>query len=344
MGEALIQVSVVLPVFNGAKTLGAAIGSILTQTLVDFELLVINDGSKDETSSVAHSFDDPRIRVIDLPVNQGLICALNIGLAQARGEFLARMDHDDIAHPERLRRQVSALIAHNAVICGSAIQPFGAIRGRPILYPLADREIRAALPIVSPFAHPTVTMRTDVCRTLRYSPSAQHCEDYDLWWRLSKHGVMINLPDTLLNYRFHEGQISANYRNAQFAGMALVSTNNLRDAGRFREEIDLRCHVLALTYERMSSLSELEAVGDWLCWLRSSFGDAGAAVADQYLRVWRGVCSRQPHLGYKLWPVYKKFLPCEAGLGDEMFVMLAAFGRVGADSRKLQKLRRIVRL
>ncbi len=338
-----MRVSVVLPVFNGAASLGGAIGSILAQTLLDFELLVINDGSKDESANVARSFNDPRIRVIDLEANLGLIAALNIGLAEARGEFLARMDHDDIAHPERLQRQVDAMMAHDVVICGSAIQPFGTISGRPISYPLTDIEIRAVLPVVSPFAHPTVTMRTDICRTLGYVPSAKHCEDYDLWWRLSQHGKMMNLPEALLNYRFHEAQISANHGKEQFSGMAAVATKNLRNEGRFREENDLRLHLFALTYERLTSVDELVAVGEWLRWLRMSFDIEGGGVASHYLRVWRGVCSRQPHLGAKLWSVYKKFLPCEAGLGSDMLVMLAAFGGVGADDSMTRKLRRIVR-
>ena len=168
-----MQVTVLLPVFNGAETLGSAIKSILVQTLRDFELIVVNDGSTDATIDVARSFADTRIRVVDLERNGGLINALNTGLAEARGEFVARMDHDDICSAERLRCQVNAMHSTNAVICGAAIQPFGAIRGKSFTYPLEDGSIRAALPVVSPFAHPAVMMRTEVCRRLGYSTSAK---------------------------------------------------------------------------------------------------------------------------------------------------------------------------
>lgn len=337
-----MQVSVLLPVYNGADSLGAAIASVLAQTLADFELIVINDGSKDSSAGVARSFTDPRIRVLDLALNQGLICALNTGLEEARGAFLARMDHDDLAHPARLEQQIDAMNAQQAVICGSAIQPFGAIAGGAIRYPLSDAEIRAALPVVSPFAHPTVTMRTEVCRRLGYALTAKHCEDYDLWWRIAAEGTMMNLPQTLLNYRFHKGQISETQRQLQLAGMAAVSCENLRLQNRYRNRADLRHHRLALTYEPLSSLSELEAVGDWLQWLCASFGTAGTGASNQYHRVWRGVCSRQPHLGPKSWSVYKRFLANAPSFRSDLLVLLSAMGGIGADGTVVKNVRRLL--
>jgi glycosyltransferase involved in cell wall biosynthesis len=331
-----------MPVYNGADVLGVAINSILTQTLTDFELLVVNDGSKDTTSQVARSFNDPRIRVIDLATNQGLINALNTGLAEARGEFLARMDHDDIAHPERLQQQIAAMTVSGAVICGSAYQRFGAISGPPITCPLTDTDIRAALPVVSPFAHPTVTMRTEVCRRLGYSSTAKHHEDYELWWRLSNEGTMINLPEVLLRYRVHSGQISAKYRDLQRTGTAVVAVSHLREEGRFRHEYDLHCHNRAISYLPLASLDELEAVGDWLYWLRNSFQTASVDLATRYDRVWRSVCLRQPHLGIRLWGIYKRFLIKDDHVRDDLFVLLTAYGRIGVEDKGIKFLRRIL--
>ena len=338
-----MKVSVLIPVFNGAELLGNAIRSVLCQTVQDFELIVVNDGSTDDSLTVAKSFNDPRIRVIDLAVNGGLVNALNRGIAEARGEFLARLDHDDVAHPDRFRQQIEAMAINSAVICGSAIQPFGAIRGGVMEYPLKDEDIRAAMPIVSPFAHPAVMMRTDVCRSLGYSPNAKHCEDYDLWWRISEAGVMLNLAAPLLNYRFHESQISSNHRPEQLRGMATISTENLRRVGRFRNKADLECHWRAVAYETLTSLDELESVGDWFCWLRTSFGDAGDEASNHYLRVWRGVCARQPHLGTRVWPTYKRFRP-PAPLGSsDLLVFLAAFCHFGSNDRTVRVLRKLFR-
>ncbi len=338
-----MKVSVLMPVYNGASSLGAAIGSILRQTLRELELIVVNDGSGDASSQVARSFADPRVRVIDLSVNTGLINALNTGLAEARGEFLARMDHDDLAHPSRLERQVATLTTHNALICGSAIQPFGAIEGPPIAYPLSDANIRAALPVVSPFAHPAVTMRTDVCRRMGYALDAKHCEDYDLWWRLSSHGLMMNLPEPLLNYRFHAAQISNHHRNVQLTGMAAIAATHLEREKRFRDINDLVIHRKTLSYTPLNSLDELEAVGNWLQWLKNSFGDAGREVEPHYQRVWRGVCSRQPHLGASTWSIYKRFRPMGGNWKTDLMVGLSAFGRVSADDPRIKTLRGILR-
>jgi GT2 family glycosyltransferase len=343
MGEDLMKVSVLMPVYNGADVLDAAIKSILAQTLTDLELLIVNDGSTDTTLRVVHSFKDTRIRVIDLPTNQGLVNALNTGLAAARGEFLARMDHDDIAHPARLEKQIAAMTESGSVICGSAVQPFGSIGGHPIAYPLTDAEIRASLPVGSTFAHPAVTMRTEVCRRLGYSSATKHCEDYDLWWRLSKEGIMENLKEPMLSYRFHPDQISSKYHQLQLTGTAAVAANQLRLEGRYRHDQDLHCHSRALSYVPLASLEELEAIGNWLNWLRNSFDATGTEVTNQYHHVWRRVCSHQPHLGTGLWNSYKRFPPEGGGLKADTIVFAAAYGGIGANDKKIKLMRSIFR-
>ena len=338
-----MQVSVLMPVYNGADHLAGAVSSILAQTLTDFELLIVNDGSTDATLQVARSFNDPRIRIIDLETNQGLINALNTGLAEAKGEFLARMDHDDIAHPARFQQQIRALEESGAVICGSAIQPFGAVQGTPLVFPMADADIRAVLPVASPFAHPAVTMRTDVCQRLGYAASAKHCEDYDLWWRFSEEGTMANLREPLLRYRFHASQISAKYRELQIAGTAAIATGGLAKEGRYRHAHDLQCHNRALSYAPLASLDELDAVGNWLNWLRNTYQVNSPEVSSQYSRVWRRVCSYQAHLGYRLWGVYKRHRSPNTGLQADAIIFLAAYGRMGAGDKNIELLRRVFR-
>ncbi len=335
-------VSVLMPVYNGEDYLADSIASILNQTLTDFEFIIVNDGSQDATLDIAHSFNDRRIKIINLEKNQGLISALNIGLLSASGEFLARMDHDDIAHPLRLQMQVDLMRSNKLVICGSGIQPFGSIKGRPIFYPFTDCEIRAVLPIASPFAHPAVMMRTDIIKSIGYSVSAKYCEDYDLWWRLSKKGIMENMPCALLNYRFHSKQISVKNNNSQLINSADISVNELMQDGRYRSIDDLKMHRRALSYVKLDSLDELSAVGEWLHWLHRSFSVESNEVSWQYNRVWRRLCSYQAHLGYGIWKIYCQYRPLSR-FREDMLVLVAATLGLGADSAKMYLLRSIIR-
>ena len=337
-----MKVSVLMPVYNGADVLGVAVNSILTQTLIDFELLIVNDGSTDGTLKVIRTFNDPRIRVIDLATNQGLTNALNIGLIEARGEYLARMDHDDIAHPARLEKQIKAMTTSGSVICGSAIQPFGAIKGPAVAYPSTDTDIRASLPVVSPFAHPTVVMLKEVAVKLGYCSTAEHCEDYDLWWRISKEGVMMNLPEALVRYRYHSKQISFKYRINQLSGMANIAVNQLKKDGRFRQQQDLDTHYRSLSYQTLESIDQLDAIGGWLHWLKSSFQIKSNDIDKNYNRVWRGVCSRQAHLGTKIWIIYKKHLHIESDLKSNFMVFLTAYSKLNQDSNKFNLIRKII--
>ena len=334
--------TVLMPVYNGGVYLAEAIRSILAQSLRNFELLIINDGSTDDSHNVAESFNDPRIRVINLKSNSGLVNALNIGLQEAKGDFLARMDHDDIAHPLRFQKQIDAMIVHGTVVCGSAIQPFGAITGDPIVYPVDDAEIRATLPVAPTFAHPAVMMRTELCRSLKYDSTALHYEDYDLWWRISKCGKMQNLPEPLLKYRFHPSQISSKNNHKQLIGVASIASKELLNDGRYRSEMDFELHRKAITFAKLESIDELECIGEWLSWLRKSYGVDTRTVANQYDRVWLGLCSRQPHLGRGMWSVYKRNISQDT-LKERVMLLLTSHAGLSVDNQKIKAIRRMIR-
>lgn len=207
-------VSILLPVFNGGVFLSAAIESLLAQTFVDFECLVLDDGSQDGSGDVAVGLAsrDSRIRVIARE-NRGLVATLNELLGEARGALVARMDADDIALPERLGRQVEFMAAHPEVVCVGGGQILIDERGRPIAPiepPVEDRDIQeSALRGHGSICHPTAMMRTAVLRSLGgYRPEFYPAEDVDLWLRLGEQGLLANLPEPVIFYRIHPASIS----------------------------------------------------------------------------------------------------------------------------------------
>lgn len=204
-------ISVAMPVYNGEKYLAAAIDSILAQTYTDFELIIIDDGSTDNSLQVLKEYQrhDARIRLIARQ-NKNLVTTLNDIISLARGKWIARMDQDDIALPLRFERQLDSLEKTGADLCGSWVRFFGTADKRIIKYPQSDEAIKMALLFGSPFAHPTVMMRNELVKNLHYDKAWEKCEDYDLWERAARADwIMSNVPEVLLLYRQHAAQISS---------------------------------------------------------------------------------------------------------------------------------------
>ncbi len=202
-------VSVVLPVYNGEKFLAEAVESILKQTYAEFELLAIDDGSTDRSSEILNGFQysDSRVQIIKQPRNMGLIAALNTGCQRAKGEFIARMDADDICLPERFERQVAYLKANPQVgVVGSNllnIDEYGVV-GHVSHLPTSSGYLSWRMIFGSYLAHPSVMVRRDLLEALGYyRPEAHRFEDYDLWMRILARTQVANLPEALLKYRTH---------------------------------------------------------------------------------------------------------------------------------------------
>jgi glycosyltransferase involved in cell wall biosynthesis len=203
-------ISVILPVYNGEKYVAESIDSILNQTFTDFELIIINDGSTDNSLQVLQAYQkfDTRIRLITRE-NKGLVATLNEGIDLARGAWIARMDADDISMPQRFEKQLQWLTKTKADICGSWIRFFGA-ENRPVRqHPHTDAGIKAEMLFSPGFAHPTVMMKAALVKLERYDSAWENAEDYDLWERAVRAGwKMTNVPEVLLCYRLHEQQVS----------------------------------------------------------------------------------------------------------------------------------------
>ncbi|WP_052166422.1 glycosyltransferase family 2 protein [Methylobacter tundripaludum] len=210
-------ISVVLPIYNGEQYLAEAIDSVLSQTFANFELIMIDDGSTDDSQHILREYEkrDPRVRVV-VRENRGLATTLNDAIDIARGTWIARMDQDDIALPYRFERQLEWLERTGADISGSWVQRFGSSDKRVVRLPQTDDAIKMAMLFCSPFAHPAVIMRASLVKRLGYDKRWEKAEDYDLWERAAEAGwKMANVPEVLLSYRVHAEQISTLTANRQ---------------------------------------------------------------------------------------------------------------------------------
>lgn len=199
------KVSVILPTYNAATHLGKAINSILGQTFEDFELIIVDDGSTDNTSEILAKCTDPRIIVLSQE-NLGLPKALNIGIAAARGAYLARQDADDISLPQRLEKQVEFLDQNlNYGLVGSwtqIITPEGPTL-RQHTHPASNGQLQIQLLTNNQFVHSAVMLRASCLKiTGLYSENPEHFppEDYDLWLKIAQHFPVANIPQVLLQY------------------------------------------------------------------------------------------------------------------------------------------------
>ena len=213
-------VTVLLAVHDGERYLGAAVASALGQTSSDLELLVVDDASTDRTSEILADVAEARLRVIRNDERLGLAGSLNRGLDEARGEYIARLDADDVALPRRLEHQLARLRSSPRVgVLGSAVLEIddGNRVGRLHQMPTGAGAVRWAALFSSPFFHPSVFVDRDLLERngLRYDTSFEESEDYELWSRLLDVADGDNVADPLVLYRVHAAQASQRRRELQ---------------------------------------------------------------------------------------------------------------------------------
>lgn len=203
-------VSIILPVYNTAEYLRECIESILRQTYTDFECIIVDDASSDESATIIEYYAtiDPRIRFLRNEVNQGIGFTRNRGLEVARGAYIANFDSDDIAFPEWIETQVSHLENNPTIDIVGANFIFIDKRGRILLqknnFPEHDHDIKKIIPLVCPIANNTVVIRKKCFDEMGgYRASAHVAEDYDLWMRFREKYVFYNMQKCLVYYRVH---------------------------------------------------------------------------------------------------------------------------------------------
>jgi len=198
-----MSITIGLPFWNNERTLGAAIRSVLAQTVADWRLLLVNDGSRDASAALARSFHDPRIRVVDDGERRGLVHRLNQIAALATTPYLARMDADDLMHPKRLEKQLACLGGNGRVDLVATAAYIIDQHGR--LAALAGAEPLDTTPshvlVHGLFIHPTVAGRTEWFRQNPYDESYFRAEDRELWIRTCTRSRFAKLPQPLYFYR-----------------------------------------------------------------------------------------------------------------------------------------------
>ncbi len=222
-------VSVVLSTYNDAAFLRESVQSLLGQSFRDLELIIVDDGSTDNTAAVLAGFQDSRLRVLRNQRNLGLAASLNRGIGLASGKYIARQDADTISAANRLQVQVDYLARHpDAVVVGTnvvATEETGRVRGLWTLPP-EDIDIKWTLLFRTPLIHPTVMMRADaLARAGLYSEDAEFCyvEDFELWQRLCPLGTCANLREPLMNFTCREGSVCVRHADPQQRQIERVS-------------------------------------------------------------------------------------------------------------------------
>ena len=212
-------VSIAMPVFNSSETIYSAIRSILEQTYPNWELIIVDDGSTDDSIRIVEGFSDSRIRILSIGLHRGIVACLNEAIDVCKGMYFARMDSDDISYPQRVERQVAYLtrnpnidlIGTNVLVFGSNGRPFGK-RSLP-----EEHDEICAKPIAGfPIQHPTYLGKTEWFRQYKYNEYAKRCEDQDLLLRSYRFSQFAIIPEILLGYREEKIDLRKLFRGRYF--------------------------------------------------------------------------------------------------------------------------------
>lgn len=309
------KVTVVMPVYNGAAYVAPAIESILAQTFANFEFIIINDGSTDDSSNVIRRFKDPRIRFIEQD-NKGLAATLNRGIAMARGEYIARQDQDDISLPLRFEKQLTFFSAnpHCALVgTRSEIWEGEDKTNRVHNHPAADYVLKYELLFNNPFVHSSVMLRKsalDSVGVYTTDISRQPPEDYELWSRLARRFELANIPEVLHIYREFPGSMSRVSTNPFVNKVMRISAENiswyLGTDVPDRDIMDLVCLVHNIL-DKVSEKPDFSAIEYKLLLVVGKLTndpDEARMLKEKIFEMVRGLTARYRHQGY-IWKMLR---------------------------------------
>jgi len=256
------EISVIMPVYNAEAYLEEAIDSVLCQSFSNFELLLINDGSTDRSKAIIESYvENEKVRVIENGKNLGLIASLNKGIIAAKGEYLARMDADDVCLPGRFKTQIEFMRANQDIVLtgGSVICHFEDYKVNQY-FPLDFNSIKAEALFNCPFSHPTVMVRRSylVQNGLRYEEAFKYAEDYALWQKIIGNAKACNMPLFFAKYRvLSTGQTGKAINNAdeRLKIISDIQRIGLERLGIINREYEARLHYQLSLSDRISELS-----------------------------------------------------------------------------------------
>ncbi len=307
------RVTVLMTVFNGSSFLGRAIDSILRQTYLDFEFMIVDDGSTDDSLAIIESYahHETRIRLLRNERNQGLAAALNRGLEEARGDYIARMDADDSARPKRLELQVEFMDRHPDVgICGGQILVHEKGKQHRVCYPIEHAEIHAALLFHSSFAHPAVMLRriSIVQYGYRYDQQFITPQDYDLWSRMVGPLKAANLPQLLIDYYCHGNQLTKNNYQLYIQQRCIIRKPLIKKLLPGAKQEDFELHDRISFPFDIFDLNSLSRAEQWL--IRLIDANRSACVYDDmalrrvFARRWLTICGQSAYMGMQTFFVF----------------------------------------
>lgn len=241
----IMKVAVLMPVYNAEKYLKEAIESILNQTYKGFDFFIINDGSTDSSEEIILSYTDKRIIYIKNEGNKGLIYTLNKGLELIQGDYLLRMDADDIAMPQRIEKQILFMEQHPGIILsGTQAHYFGRL-DKKSKFPTDHERIKVQLLFNNCIVHPSIIMRLKKIKQnkLMFDSNYVHIEDYEFWIRALKYGELAILDEVLLNYRLDGQNITQKNWQTRDHRLKKIFTGLLNEIGIEPTEQNLQLHL-----------------------------------------------------------------------------------------------------
>jgi glycosyltransferase involved in cell wall biosynthesis len=263
------KISVIMPIYNAENYVKASIDSILTQTFTDFELILVNDCSTDRSGEVIRAIDDPRIRIIENEKNSGIIISRNKAIDIAQGKYLAIIDSDDIAFPDRLKDQFRFMEEHpECGICGSDYTVIDSNEKlvATMIVPRGAKENRTYLKLNICFCNSTMMIRTEATKSIRYRPGYDIIGDYEIAYQVSKTWTIDNIPVITTAYRVHGNNISIVKRRAMLDNRRELDEEVLRDLGvPFTEhELDLHSNYINSNDEFFDTREKRKELASWL--------------------------------------------------------------------------------
>jgi glycosyltransferase involved in cell wall biosynthesis len=262
-------ISVLMPVHNGALYIREAVTSVLSQTFGDFEFIIVDDGSTDETPVILKEYNDSRVRVMRLERKSGICRALNAGLAVVKGDFVARMDADDVCMKNRLSSQLKFMRKHPEVgLCGGDVVRFGTGCASTVQRTMKRYDqIRAFALFDNPFIHATVMLRRAVINeySIRYDEEFVNAEDYELWTRIVDLFPCNNLRRVLVKYRVHDQNVTVRASEDMSIKGCRVFKRQLRELGLNPDDKQVAFHrQIGLGLVDPLSTDELRRAKQWL--------------------------------------------------------------------------------
>lgn len=296
-----------MPAYNAEKYVQEAVDSVLAQSLADLELIVINDGSRDGTAAILARYTDPRLRVVHNDGNRGLIYSRNLGVAMATAEFIAFLDSDDVAFPQRLQRQHEHLLRHpETAAVGAWAQPMaadGRYRRFVWRYPGDSDFVKSTLLFRAYVNTSTFFVRAAVMKALRFSADHPLAEDYDMYLRCARAHRIENVQEVLIACRVHAESVTKTRVEQLAANLNDISRRALLELGIVPSAAELALHRYIEWLGKGEREDVLQASNAWLRKILAANDKLAlypkAALRQAAAERWFAVCYANSHLGWR---------------------------------------------